>query len=121
MIILGRLYNISEAHRHGDFVLLGGSRALVLNTSVYMVLKRFESALGESAIVLNQPWVSLQLTFVTFDVVVQSHLYMSLVVRKSVFGVSDQVPHKPGCTATDVDGWRLEISDLRSRGIVLSV
>ena len=24
--------------------------------------------------------------------------YMSLVVRKPVFGVSDQVPHKPGCT-----------------------
>ena len=27
--------------------------------------------------------------------------YMSLVVRKLVFGVSDQVPHKPGCTATE--------------------
>ena len=26
---------------------------------------------------------------------------LSLVVRKSVFGVSDQVPHKPGCTATE--------------------
>ena len=25
---------------------------------------------------------------------------MSLVVRKPVFGVSDQVRHKPGCTAT---------------------
>ena len=25
---------------------------------------------------------------------------MSLVVRKPVFGVSDQVPHKPGCTTT---------------------
>ena len=27
---------------------------------------------------------------------------MSLVVRKPVFGVSDQVRHKPGCTATEV-------------------
>ena len=45
---------------------------------------------------------------------------MNLVVRKPVFGVSDQVRHKPGCTATE-DGWRLEISDLGSRGIVLSV
>ena len=45
---------------------------------------------------------------------------MSLVVRKRVFGVSDQVPHKPGCTATE-DGQRLEISDLGSRWIVLSV
>ena len=26
---------------------------------------------------------------------------LSLVVRKPVFGVSDQVPHKPGCTATE--------------------
>ena len=29
------------------------------------------------------------------------HFYMSLVVRKPVFGVSDQVPYKPGCTATE--------------------
>ena len=26
---------------------------------------------------------------------------MSLVVRKPVVGVSDQVRHKPGCTATE--------------------
>ena len=26
---------------------------------------------------------------------------MSLVIRKPVVGVSDQVPHKPGCTATE--------------------
>ena len=36
----------------------------------------------------------------------------SLVVRKPVFGVSDQVPHKPGCTATE-DGSRLEIRKKR--------
>ena len=34
--------------------------------------------------------------------------------------VSDQVRHKPGCTVTE-DGWRLEISGLGIRGIVLSV
>ena len=34
--------------------------------------------------------------------------------------VSDQVQYKPGCTATE-DGWKLEISDLGSRGIVLSM
>ena len=28
------------------------------------------------------------------------HVIMSLVVRKPVFGVSDQVRHKPGCTDT---------------------
>ena len=27
--------------------------------------------------------------------------HLSLVVRKPVFGVSDQVRHKPGCTATE--------------------
>ena len=43
---------------------------------------------------------------------------MSLVVRKPVFGVSDQVRQKPGSTTTQ-DGYRLEISDLESRGIVL--
>ena len=42
--------------------------------------------------------------------------YMSLVVRKQVFGVSDQVRLKPGCSTTE-DGQGLEISDLRSRGI----
>ena len=34
--------------------------------------------------------------------------------------VSDLVRHKPGCTATE-DGQRLEISDLESRGIILSM
>ena len=42
----------------------------------------------------------------------------SLVVRKPVFGVSNQVTHKSGCTATQ-DGKRLEISYLGNRGIVL--
>ena len=36
---------------------------------------------------------------------------LSLVVRKPVFGVSDQVRHKPGCTITEY-GKRFEISDL---------
>ena len=41
---------------------------------------------------------------------------MSLVTRKPVFGVSDQFPGKPGCTATE-DGYRLEISDLGVEGL----
>ena len=45
---------------------------------------------------------------------------LSLVMRKPVFGVSDQVRHKPGCTKTE-DDYRLEISDLGSKGIELSV
>ena len=48
------------------------------------------------------------------------HPYMSLVVRKPVFGISDQVPHKPGCTVTE-DGRMHEILDLARRWIVLSV
>ena len=45
---------------------------------------------------------------------------MCRVVRKQVFGVFDQVRHKPGWTATE-DDERLEITDLGSKGIVLSV
>ena len=40
-------------------------------------------------------------------------------MKKHVFGVSDQVGPKPGFTTTE-DGYRVEISDLGSRGIVLS-
>ena len=42
-----------------------------------------------------------------------SDIYLSLVLRKPVFGVSDQVRHKAGCTAT-IDGYMLEISGLES-------
>ena len=31
----------------------------------------------------------------------EDKIYMSLVVRKLVFGFSYQVPHKPGCTAEE--------------------
>ena len=48
----------------------------------------------------------------------KASLYMNSVVRKSLFRVSDQSQHKPGCTAIE-DGWRLEILDLESRAIVL--
>ena len=34
--------------------------------------------------------------------------------------VPDRVRHKPGCTATE-DVQKLEISDLESRGVILSV
>ena len=57
---------------------------------------------------------------ISMPTVVVHCLYMSLVVRKLVFGVSDRIRHKPGCTATE-DGQRLEIPYLGSRGIVLSV
>ena len=38
----------------------------------------------------------------------------------AVFGESDQVRHKPGCTATEY-GKRLEILDLGSNGVMLSM
>ena len=50
----------------------------------------------------------------------ENMVLLSLVVRKPVLGVSDQVQHKQGCTATE-DSQRLEISELGSRGIVLSI
>ena len=45
---------------------------------------------------------------------------LSLVVRKPVFVVPDQVRHKPDCRATE-GGYMLEILDLGIRGIILSV
>ena len=46
-------------------------------------------------------------------------LYMSLVTRKPVFGVSDQVRFKPVCTAIETS-WRLEILNVETTGIILS-
>ena len=44
--------------------------------------------------------------------------YMSRDARKPVFRVSDQVRHKPSCTATEVDE-KFEVLDLTRRGIAL--
>ena len=46
-------------------------------------------------------------------------LHMSHIMRKPVFGVSDQVRLKQGCSASEASK-SLEISDLASRGIILS-
>ena len=46
--------------------------------------------------------------------------YMRRITRKSVFVVSDQVRHKQESTSTE-DGKKLEMTDLGSRGIVLSM
>ena len=46
----------------------------------------------------------------SFDCTAFRAIHMSLVLRKPVFGVSDQVPHKPGCTTTK-DSLSQEISD----------
>ena len=40
-------------------------------------------------------------------------------MNKPTILVFNQVQHKPACTVTD-DGWRLEILDVESRGIVIS-
>ena len=45
-----------------------------------------------------------------------SAFYMSCLMTKPVFGVSDQVRHEPGC-ATTLDGRRLEISDKEVEGL----
>ena len=47
-------------------------------------------------------------------------LHMSRDATKLVFGVSDHVRHKQACAATE-DGYKLEILDLKRRGIILSV
>ena len=40
-------------------------------------------------------------------------------MRKPVFGVCDQVRLKPACSVTETS-WSLEISDIETRGIILS-
>ena len=45
--------------------------------------------------------------------------HMSLIARKPVFWVFNQVRLKPACAATDAR-WRLEISDTETRDIILS-
>ena len=45
---------------------------------------------------------------------------LSRDAREPVFGVSDQLSHKPACTVTE-ESYRPGISDLRRRAIVLSV
>ena len=44
---------------------------------------------------------------------------MSLVTRKPVFGVFDQVRHKPACSATETSQ-SLEIANVETRDIILS-
>ena len=46
-------------------------------------------------------------------------LHMSHVMRKPIYRVSDQVRRKPACAATEARQW-LEISDMETRGIILS-
>ena len=46
-------------------------------------------------------------------------MQISLVTIKPVFGVSDQVKHKPACAATEAS-LRLEILDIETIGIILS-
>ena len=45
--------------------------------------------------------------------------YISLVTRKPVFGVGNQVWHKPACAATEASR-RLAILDIETRDIILS-
>ena len=97
------------------------------NNSIFVIFtfKIFNKTLTNKVVTFEQPAPNLQFsdtqyTCIAVTCIMQILEQMSLVVRKPVFGVSDQVRHKPGCTVSE-DGQRLEISDLGSRGIVLSV
>ena len=74
---------------------------------------------GTSQILLIELVDRLLIKPVVEEVIRKRLSYTSLVKRKRVFGVSDQVRHKPGGTAKE-DGWRLESSKLATRGINLS-
>ena len=62
--------------------------------------------------------------FITSKPVMLNHcseelLDMSLIMRKPVFGVFDQVRLKPACPATEAKQ-RFEISDIETRDIIIS-
>ena len=59
------------------------------------------------------------LTTVSLTLGTEPVTYESVREKTNNLG-SDQARHKLGCTVTE-DGYRLEILDLESRGIVLSV
>ena len=52
--------------------------------------------------------------------IVKEYVKMSLVTRKPIFGVFQQVRLKPTCTATEARK-RLENLDIKTRGIILHV
>ena len=62
-----------------------------------------------------------QVTIVSCPIWPKFEYLKDTVSRKPVFGVSDQVQHNPGCSTTEDGPEELDISDLGSRGIVLSV
>ena len=55
----------------------------------------------ENCTSFNACMVKMTDTAVALSVLLDTPKYMSLIVRKPVFGISDQVRHKPGCTATE--------------------
>ena len=77
-----------------------------------------EKSYGLSVIVVCVRFVTLT----EFNISLKVHLAAneSHDARRPVFEGSDKVRHKPACLVTE-DRQKLEISDLRRRGIVLSV
>ena len=73
-----------------------------------------------SKIITDVVAIEMTLRDVAASIIAVSAVDWRRVMRKPNFWVSHQVRHKPGCAATN-DGWRLEISDLGRRGIVLSM
>ena len=63
-------------------------------------------------------WLGFQVAL--YSIIWTESYQFELRGEKTNILVSDQVRHKPGCTATE-DGLMLEISDLESRGILLSM
>ena len=119
------MFILKKGHQPGVYVPL---RALFLVCSYFQFADAFfggKNPLSYVLLIVCFVLAWIETWFLDFKVVPverkarrSGEYNMSLVVRKPVFGVSDQVRHKPGCTATK-DGMRLEISDLGSRGIVL--
>ena len=71
---------------------------LQLNNNILQVRREKESFFYQESSLVKKKDVLLGISATSFIGCVR---YMSLVMRKSVFGVSDQFRHKPGCTAIE--------------------
>ena len=108
------IFNVQE-----EFVLKSTwTAAIRIGWLVKYSLKLKDCSVIEIFRVILEHWVSEIIS--NIHILLKKKTYqLSLVTRKPVFGVCDQVRHERACVATEATQ-RLEISDLETRGIILS-
>ena len=75
------------------------NKVILANTLDFVTIKLLSLIFDSKYTAVNTIKLK-QILFCFHQLQLDSVWQMSLVVRKPVFGVSDQVRHKPGCAAT---------------------